>query len=75
MNAFRIVSIIISIAFVVVAILSCTGSLAEEMKWIVTVLGIITAILNVISTVMWWLTEKTLNEKAFQLRAYHISNW
>ena len=58
MTVFRIISIIVSVAFVVLAILNFNGVLNETLQILMIVVGIITAVLNVISVVMWWITDE-----------------
>jgi len=70
MNIFRVISIIISVAFVVMLILSVVGKLPEILEGVTVVLGFITAALSVISTLLWWATDEERQEKTRQLNRY-----
>jgi hypothetical protein len=52
MTAFRIISIIVSAAFIVLAILNYNGVLNKTLQIVTTIVGIVTIVLNVISVVM-----------------------
>ena len=75
MNVFRIISILVSIAFIVLLIVSFNVEQTEGMKLAVLIGGIITAVMNLISTVMWWLTDSENQRNAWQLswfsRGFH----
>ena len=66
----RIVSIVFSILFVVMAILCYNSILNEKMQLVTLVLGIITAVLNIIYTIAWWLTDNANAYNANQLRYF-----
>ena len=67
MTVLRIISIIISFAFIVLAILNFNGVLNETLQILMIVVGIITAVLNVISVVMWWITDEANQYNSRQL--------
>jgi len=69
-TALRIVSIVFSILFVVMAVLCYNSILNEKMQLVTLVLGIITAVLNIISTIAWWLTDNANAYNANQLRYF-----
>ena len=71
MNVFRIISIILSVGFIVLAILNFNGVLSESLQSVMIVVGIITAVLNVISVVMWWITDEENRENSWQLSWYN----
>lgn len=73
MNVFRIISIILSVAFIVLAILNFNGVLNETLQIVMIVVGIITAVLNVISVVMWWITDEANQYNSRQLHWFRIS--
>ena len=62
MTVFRIISIIISVAFIVLAFLNFSGVLNETLQGFMTLVGVITAVFNVLSVVMWWITDKEIKE-------------
>ena len=57
MNIFRVLSIICSIAFIILLIVSLNVEASAGMTLAVVIVGIITAGLNIISTAMWWVTD------------------
>ena len=73
MTIFRIISIIVSVAFIVLAVLSFTGVFNETLKILMSIVGIITAVLNVISVVMWHITDKENQHNSRQLNWFAIS--
>ena len=78
MTVFRIISIIISIVFMVLATFNVNGLLNENLEKVMNVVGIMTAMLNVISVVMWRIEEKENQHKAKQItkqnRRFRISS-
>ena len=58
MTVFRIISIIISVVFIVLAVFNANGLLNETLQKVTNVFGITTAMLNVISVVGWWAADK-----------------
>jgi len=65
---FGIVSIVISILFVVMAILCYNGILSEEMHLVTLILGVLVAVLNIISMIGWWMTNDDNSYNENQLR-------
>ena len=74
MTAFRIISIIISVAFIVLEILNFNGVLNETLQIVTTIVGIVTAVLNVISVVMWWITDEANQYNSRQYRWFRMSS-
>jgi len=72
MNTFRVIAIIISIAFIIMACLSFGGILPKALHGVMIVLGIISAVFNVISTVAWWMVDKENQWNSKQLRWYRF---
>ena len=68
MNAFRVISIIWSLIFIALLVLTLYIEQYEIMIWIIVVMGIITAIFNIISTAMWWIKDKKNKENELKLR-------
>lgn len=68
MNAFRVISIIWSLIFIALSVLILYIEQSEIIIWIIAVMGIITAILNIISTAMWWIKDKRNKENELKLR-------
>ena len=68
MKAFRIISIIVSLAFAIMLILSAIGKLPESLQVAMIILGIITVILNIIATVAWWIVDEENQYNSMQLK-------
>lgn len=67
MTVFRIISIIISVVFIVLAVFNANGLLNETLQKVTNVVGITTAMLNVISVVGWWTADKENHYNKLQL--------
>ena len=67
MNIFRVLSIICAIALVVLLIVSLNVEASMALTWSIVVVGIITAGFNVITTIMWWITDAANNYNSWQL--------
>ena len=74
MTVFRIISIIVSVAFVVLAFLNFSGVLNETLQGFMTLVGVITAVFNVLSVVMWWCTDKENQYNSRQLNHFRMSS-
>ncbi|MBE5812679.1 MAG: hypothetical protein E7314_03395 [Clostridiales bacterium] len=74
MNALRIISILCAIALIVLLIVSLNVEESTGLTRAIVVVGIVTAVLNIISTIMWWLTDVANNYNADQLRWFRISS-
>ena len=68
MSIFRILSIICSIALVVLLIVSLSVETSTVLTGAIVVIGIATAVFNVISTIMWWITDIANSHNSQQLR-------
>lgn len=70
MNIFRVLSIICASALVVLLIVSLNVEASAGLTLAIVIVGIVTAIFNVIATVMWWLTDTANNYNSWQLSWY-----
>lgn len=67
MNIFRVLSIICAVVLVVLIIVSLNVEASMALTWSIVVVGIITAVFNVITTIMWWITDAANNYNSWQL--------
>ena len=74
MNIFRVLSIICSIAFIILLIVSLNVEASAGMTLAVVIVGIITAGLNIISTAMWWVTDVENEYNSNQLHWFRMSS-
>lgn len=73
MSIFRILSIICSVVLVTLLVISVTVELSTGLTWAIVIVGILTAVFNVISTIMWWITDAANSSNAQQLRWSRMS--
>ena len=71
MNVLRVISILCAIALIVLLIVSLNVETNSGLTLAIVIVGIATAVINVISTVMWWLTDVENERNAWQLSWYN----
>jgi hypothetical protein len=74
MNIFRVLSILLSVVFVILLIISLNVETSVTLKHAIVIVGIATAIFNVISTIMWWIADVANEYNSNQLRWFRISH-
>ena len=74
MNVLRVISILCAIALVVLLIVSLNVEASAGLTLAIVIVGIATAVLNVISTFMWWITDAENNYNSNQLRWFRMSH-
>jgi len=67
MNIFRVLSIICAVTLVVLLIVSLNVEASTGLTWVIVIVGIATAVFNVIATIMWWITDTANNYNSWQL--------
>lgn len=70
MNIFRVLSIICAIALIVLLIVSLNVEASAGLTWAIVIVGIATAVFNVIATIAWWITDEANNYNSWQLSWY-----
>ena len=70
MNIFRVLSIICSVVLIVLFILSLTVEASTGLTVAIVIVGIVTAVFNVIATIAWWLADEANNYNSWQLSWY-----
>ena len=73
MNIFRVLSIICAVALIVLLIVSLNVEASSGLSLAIVIVGIATAVFNVISTIMWWITDAANSSNAQQLRWSRMS--
>lgn len=71
MNIFRVLSIICAIALIVLLIVSLNVETSAELTWAIVIVGIATAVFNVIATIAWWIADEANNYNSWQLSWYN----
>ncbi len=68
MKAFCTISIVWTLMFIALLIFNLYIEQSQMMLWIVVIMGIVTAILSIFSTVMWCIKDKRNKENELKLR-------
>ena len=71
MNVFRGLSIVCAISLVVLLIISLNVETSAGLLMAIVIVGIATAVFNVISTIMWWLMDAANERNSWQLSWYN----
>ena len=74
MNVLRIVSLLCAVALLVLLIVSLNVEASAGLTLAIVIVGIATAVMSMISTIMWWLTESAYNCNEQQLRWARMSH-
>ena len=70
MNIFRVLSIICAVALIVLLIVSLNVEVSAGLTWAIVIVGIATAVFNVIATIAWWITDAANKESSWQLSMF-----
>ena len=70
----RIVSLLCAVALIVLLIVSINVEASAELNLAIVIVGIATAVLCIISTIMWGFTESENDYNAQQLHWFRISS-
>ena len=71
MNVLRVISILCAIALVILLIVSLNVEASAGLTLAIVIIGIATAVFNVIATIAWWLTDAANERNSWQLSWYN----
>ena len=74
MNVFRMLLILCAIALTILCIVSLSVEEREPLTVAIAIVGIITSVLAIIATVMWWITDEANSYHCDQLRYFRMSS-